>query len=123
MNRSQDEAAKIGSKYSPAQLELFNKIIILLVAEARGEVRSIALLNSAAELERKLSAKNAQVVLLYSQSGYILSIYRVGFAGCVLLWPKTMDYSKAFQSISLCTHTDSSLEGATKLNFAPFCSP
>ena len=76
MNRSQDEAAKIGSKYSPAQLELFNKIIILLVAEARGEVRSIELLNSAAELERKLSAKTAQVLLLYSQSGYV---YRVGF--------------------------------------------
>ena len=51
-------------------------LVILLVAETRGEVRSIALLNSAAELERKLSAKTAQVLLLYSQSGYV---YRVGF--------------------------------------------
>ena len=37
-------------------------------------------------------------------------------------WPKTMDYNQAFRSIS--SRTDnSSLEGATKLKFVPFCSP
>ena len=36
-------------------------------------------------------------------------------------WPKTMDYSKAFRSDSLEAH-NSSLEGATELKFAPFCS-
>ena len=36
-------------------------------------------------------------------------------------WPKTMDYSKAFCSISSRTH-NSSLEGAMDLKYAPFCS-
>ena len=36
--------------------------------------------------------------------------------------PKPLDYNRAFCSISFRTH-NSSLEGAMKLEFAPFCSP
>ena len=45
------------------------------------------------------------------------------FAGIKIFrfWPKTMDYSKAFWSNYLCTN-NSTLEGATELKFAPFCS-
>ena len=42
--------------------------------------------------------------------------------GVIGFWPKSLDYSKAFCSNSLRTY-NSSLEGATKLKFAPFCSP
>ena len=37
-------------------------------------------------------------------------------------WPKTMDYNKAFWPKSRCFHHNSSLGGAMKLNFTPFCS-
>ena len=36
-------------------------------------------------------------------------------------WPKTMDYSKALLSISLHAN-NSSMEGATELKLAQFCS-
>ena len=36
-------------------------------------------------------------------------------------WPKTTDYSKAFEQIALHTH-NSSLEGVTKLKSVSFCS-
>ena len=47
---------------------------------------------------------------------YLLLRCRLLLFAKVSFWPKTMDYSKAFRSISLCIH-NSSLEGAILLPF------
>ena len=41
--------------------------------------------------------------------------------GSISFWPKTMDYSKGVL-IKSCFILNSSLEGAMKLKFVPFCS-
>ena len=73
--------------------------------------RSVLTLGEACCGERSLAGGGSLLVSAYACDVKVFSF-----------WPKAMDYSKALSPISLLTH-NSSLEGATELKFAPFCSP
>jgi len=63
VNHSQDPAAKIASGYSPAELELFNKVMEHLVLEGEGLASSTVLLNASSQMERKITHRDAQAFL------------------------------------------------------------
>lgn len=63
VNRNQDAAAKAGTSYSPAELQLFNKVVEFLVLSDDGTVPSTEVLNATTALDRKISYRDAQTFL------------------------------------------------------------
>jgi hypothetical protein len=63
VNRNCDAAAKISSGYTPAELELFDKALEMVVMSESGTASSTDLLRTVPSLERKLTHRDAQAFL------------------------------------------------------------